>query len=406
MSATERPRGRGRKKQSHLAAPQFLGYSLQATRAVVHLLDANEGSVVCVEVLDDVGVIEANGKVLVEQTKSALGSNPVSDRSVDLWKTLATWVGGVVDGTLPLANCQFRLYVSRKHDAPIARSMSSASDLKSAIEVLRSAKAELLGATGKTPNNDALKPYLDTVFDADETLVAGIIERFELQFGGGDSAQEILVRLENVVAPELRSTLANQLLGWTKSRLDECIEKQLPATIAVTDFKSELRSFVQRIDRSLILNSFAPMPTSDELRAELPARTYIRQLDLIACTFEEKLAAANDYLRAAIDRSRWAEMGLVHAASFVDFEDLLKRRWTAKKKVTELQSKQESSQHQGALLFAECMQINEKLQEKAVPTHFNPGCFHALADVQAIGWHPAYETELLSPKMASKGASS
>jgi len=55
---------------------QYYGYSLQCTECVNLLLDSAPGSVVSVEVFEDVGVTEPNGKVKAVQTKSGSGTNP------------------------------------------------------------------------------------------------------------------------------------------------------------------------------------------------------------------------------------------------------------------------------------------------------------------------------------------
>ena len=61
---------------------------------------AAPGDVVCLEVFDDVGVERPDGTKIAEQNKSNLTHNPLSDRAVDLWKTLRIWVDAVVSGEL------------------------------------------------------------------------------------------------------------------------------------------------------------------------------------------------------------------------------------------------------------------------------------------------------------------
>jgi len=68
---------------------QYYGYSLQCTHCVSLLLDAVAGSYVSVEVMDDVAVEDPEGEVEAVQVKSALKTNPISNRSIELWKTNA-----------------------------------------------------------------------------------------------------------------------------------------------------------------------------------------------------------------------------------------------------------------------------------------------------------------------------
>jgi hypothetical protein len=50
---------------------QYYGYSLQCTHCVYLLLDAQPGSKVSVEVLEDVAVEESSGEIEAVQIKSA-----------------------------------------------------------------------------------------------------------------------------------------------------------------------------------------------------------------------------------------------------------------------------------------------------------------------------------------------
>ena len=50
------------------------------------------------EFLDDVAVHNPDCTVILEQTKSALRQNPLSDWAVDLWKALANWLESVSNG--------------------------------------------------------------------------------------------------------------------------------------------------------------------------------------------------------------------------------------------------------------------------------------------------------------------
>ena len=83
---TRMPKKLSKRKSPHVPA-QFLGYALQPTRLLDLALDAPPGSVLSLEVFEDVGVESATGEHLASQTKSALVKNPISDHALDLWKT-------------------------------------------------------------------------------------------------------------------------------------------------------------------------------------------------------------------------------------------------------------------------------------------------------------------------------
>src|SRR5438046_1147217 len=76
------------KSAAHSAAGQYLGFALQPVRLCHYLLTTIEGTEVSLEHADDVAVHYPDGTTLLEQCKSALSQNPVSDWARDLWKTI------------------------------------------------------------------------------------------------------------------------------------------------------------------------------------------------------------------------------------------------------------------------------------------------------------------------------
>src|SRR5439155_18620991 len=94
-------RAKAKRKNVLATAPaQALGYSLQYTRMTAMLLEAEDKSHCSLEVLEDVAEQNLSGKIKLSQSKSALGDNPIADRTVSLWKTLYNWTelvkGGLV----------------------------------------------------------------------------------------------------------------------------------------------------------------------------------------------------------------------------------------------------------------------------------------------------------------------
>src|SRR5271165_6578131 len=84
-----------------------LGFSLQATRFLVRLLQASPVEVICLEVFDDIGVERADGSKIAEQNKTNRSHNPLSDRAVDPWKTFGIWNDARLCGDLDPHNTSF-----------------------------------------------------------------------------------------------------------------------------------------------------------------------------------------------------------------------------------------------------------------------------------------------------------
>ena len=67
-SPSSRPK---RQRKSTSVPGTYLGFAVQATRFLAHLLTAEPGDAVCLEVFDDVGVEQADGVTVAEQVERA-----------------------------------------------------------------------------------------------------------------------------------------------------------------------------------------------------------------------------------------------------------------------------------------------------------------------------------------------
>ena len=73
-------------------------------------------------------------------------------------------------------------------------------------------------------------------------------------------------------------------------------------------------------DLNLLLTSIAPAP-SDELVKQTLAQSpaFVQQLELVEMPSEHQLRAVSDYLQASVNKTRWAEAGLIVRESLAEF---------------------------------------------------------------------------------------
>lgn len=404
MAATTTQHAAAPRRRTTQVPGQALGYSLQVTRATARLLAASPGMTISFEVLDDVAVASAAAGVVAEQTKSAITHNALADRAVDFWKTMSNWVDAVREGRLDPSKTRFDLYVSRNVHGPISDHFEAAASVSEALASIEAACDDLWGSAPKRAKRSRvgaiLKPFLENVFSADRLLVAAIIERFSIVRGRGVSAAEIddLVRTKWVSENKV-DIVRDYALGWVKRRIDELIEQRKDAAILYDEFHSVMIAFVQKYDHRRILFSIAQVSRAEAL-AELPVRTYVRQLELIDASFDDKLRAATDFLSSSADRAFWGKRGLVFEKSFDEFEDGLKRQWEIKRKTRLLEDASRAATVTGHLIYLDCSGCAQTIEGLEVPLHFVPGSLHTLADRRDIGWHPDFR-DLLAPSSAS-----
>lgn len=382
---------------------QLYGYSVQQTRMLYRLLEhypLSSANAVSLEVLDDVAVHKENG-ALAEQVKSGLAHNPIADRSIDLWKTLFNWLEAIRFGEISLGTTSLVLHVVQAHKGAIAQQMSDVQGELEAHSLIAKLRNKFWGASPeylekfKLPAE--LGQYLNPVLEASDDVLAQLLIQFALETGTGDPVDEARRKLQQMpISSGAVERVLNQMLGWVKSQTDGLIEKRRLAIIPCELFRTQLLECIKATDRSsTALTSGAPDATPEEVSEQLQRRIYIKQLKAIDLDRTELEEAASDYLRAAADRTIWAEAGEVFEGNFDEFENKLRAAWRNKRRIDMLQIKLHTEIERGQLLYLGCREIRDvRLHGMDVPGHFVTGSFHALADSMQIGWHPQYEALL------------
>lgn len=387
-AASNSPKKKAQKSKRSANVPgQFYGYSIQITRVVAHFLRAQRGQSVSIEHLDDVATHSDAGDV-VEQDKSGLAHNPVTNRSPELWKTLANWVRAIRAGALK-EDTRFLLYVAQGHRGDLIDSIHNATSKAAADAVVVSIRSEFGGNT-KLPKG--LAEHVNEVLPASDELLARLFVSLALENGSGAPNDDLAAMPGMAAISEAKKKdVLTFLLGWAKKSVDKRIEQGHAAVITWEEFHKAFVSAAKKFDRSnnvLVANGVDV--TEAELQKELRDRTYVRQLQVVQCDDDDTVQAVHDYLRSVTHRTNWSEDGDVIEDSFDEFETSLGRAWKSQKSVVDIEQKSLAEEDRGRLLYAKCQQLTVPLQGMDVPEFFVAGSFHAMADSLRVGWHPRY----------------
>jgi len=399
QSSTATP---ARKRRSSQVPGTYAGFSQQTFRAVVHLLRAEIGDVVSVEVLDDVATVSEHG-VIVEQAKNAR-ANPIANAAVDFWKTLANWLDAIAVGQLSVDRTSFVLSVPSGCHGTLAEAFAAATTENAASEAVEAAQRFYARKLAHDASDDTeLLATVRRVFGAPAQTLASLVQRFSIVRLSGNVTEEIERGLRTkAISPPVIPTAAKQMLGWVQTQLQQQHTDGKPPAVAAEQFYIQLTAFARAYDRDRVLSGLAPPPTDDEVRAEIPRRVYIQQLAIIDATDDQQITAAADYLRAATDRALWSDEGFVHKSAFDNYEAELRQFWDSKRNTIAIAHRDRSEPERGQLVFSECCTCKPQLAGAAPPAYFSTGSLHALSDVEEIGWHPKYRDELRSRRTAAR----
>ena len=198
------------------AAPgQYLGYALQPVRMCVRLMIGQDGEHVSTERLDDVAVHLADGFLILEQTKSALTHNPISDWAIDLWKTFANWITTTTRLGLDPTKIRYVLYVTPVKTGNRALALHEAQTRAQVDAVVKSLRADF-SARKSAP---ACAEHVQVLLDADPELRTTIIANFSL-VTEDDPLIAIRNHIDLTISPAVLDDICVAAIGWVSTTAD------------------------------------------------------------------------------------------------------------------------------------------------------------------------------------------
>lgn len=434
MPIEENVEKKKRVKRSTSVPGQAYGYMVQEVRVLWRLLRATSGDVVAFEHLGDVSVQTANG-VLSEEDKSGLAHNPIADRAVALWKTLANWADARRDGLLPAASI-YVLYVVQPYDGEIADKLHCCVKAAEAVQLvadLRKHFAEdLAKEVGKKAGKGAMKKVakegaykvakggsvpvdgsannggdkdddsaatltrqLQRLFAHSDEAIASIVVDFSLEKGTASPVQEVRTEISRSVPDEHLEEVTESLLGWVKTRVMEQIEARRVVGISYDAFRTHRLAVHERVLGALKeFPEHTSIPSRSEIEDHLVGRTYVRQLALLELREDRIESYINDYLRASAARTDWADHGHLNEDKLNIYISELMEHWNQSSLEVETLEAGRTPIQQGVKLLLLCMSKQMLIRTIPVPSYFSRGSFHAIADETKIGWHPDWKAML------------
>lgn len=372
------------------ASGQLLGYTIQFPRALYHLLMSGPGDAVCVEVLGDVATLKPDGGAIAEEDKSSIVGNPLTDKSTDLWKTFSNWIEAIKSNDLDVGKTKFILYCNKSGRNGIVGKFSSAQNQQEAQSAIADAK-KVLNDIKK--DHDIWK-YYDFVVNQNESLLAKIVERFELQIGSNVGYDEARYEIQRKHVPESQiEFLMDKISGWLQKVITEKIAAREPAILSWEEFNHQLLVLFDRTRLRELLDFTLQCPPKDEdIQSHIKVHPiYLKQLDAIGTSDDDILEAVSDFLRADVNRERWIESGIIDENVASDFETKLFNFWKNQRKRIDITEKSLTEEDKGQLLFTDCKSRTETIRDMSPPCSTIAGTYHALANKPVLGWHSNWE---------------
>jgi hypothetical protein len=373
------------------APGQFLGSALQFPRALYHLLKCGPGGIVCVEVLGDVATIMADNQLLIEEDKSSVNSNPLTNKSTDLWKTFYNWIKAVKNNEIIVNKTNFILFTNQTGRNGIVNTFDSAQTLEEAKLAIANAKQVLKDIDQKHD----IWPFYNFVVNQEINILIEVILKFELQIGSLNGYNEVRDELVRILLPRKQIPfILNFISGWLQQEVITKISKKELAKVTWEEFEKQTAVVFDRARRRELIDFTLQDPIKeDDIQQQVKIQpTYLKQLEAIDCDDDDILEAVADFLRAKVNRDKWIEDEIIDESVAKEFYEKLHAYWKNEKQGIDITQKQLDKEQKGKLLLAHCKNRQTLIRNEEPPNSTIAGTYHSLADEPVLGWHPDWES--------------
>lgn len=391
---------------SHDAAASALGYLFQSKWPLIALLRRAKVQPDCaltLELGDDVAFVGDGTPEELIQTKHHINRmTTLTDKSVDLWKTIAVWLDSgppsdidgpafvLVTTAIPGAGSAAEALGTDEHDpeAAVARLSDAATTSKS--QETRSSRAKFLALSDAERKAFVSRitvigsePHIDNL---DELLI------HELYWAVPTGHEQLFIGL--VWDWWLRQAI--RLLDRSLSVVDG-----LGVRAAIDDLRDKFSE--DNLPTLVPREAFDPSTTAD-----YHDRVFVQQLDLVEPPRLILERAIQDYFRAYSQSALWIENNLVGLSEIERFETDLHDEWEREHawmldRLPENASADEK-RDAGRELLHRCLDSTRiQLRDNYREPFFVRGRLHQLVDQQRAGWHPDFEDSVATLLLGTAG---
>lgn len=384
------------------ASGTILGYLYQFERALFWL-SIKEIDFVSIETEDDVVVALKDNHVsqIFEQDKHSIGdSNPFSDKSVNLWKTFEIWCNIEKNNR----HMSFRLIYSsnKKYDEKnfIYKLAKHNVDKTYEIKGIEEYYNEFI-KIGNSLEGNAKMHYDNIVNKYDDTSIKRMlslvmINSDSLYNDHKEFKEHVLTNLR-VSETLVKNELYQHLLGWLVDETCSKWKQRLDGVIYSSDVLTIKDQYIASFNNKPFIEQAASLLPLREMTSSDYDENFVKQLNLIEASEEQKINAILDFQRANLERDRWAKSGTIPFRSHIDaFDEDLRSHWDTTNQIENLQNQNLEKKDRGKIVYLKC-QINGDFKianykvEQKYTVH---GGYQILSNQLRIGWHPNWKEEL------------
>lgn len=393
----------------HDASASLLGYLYQLHYALMIVLEDDDPECrVVIEKFDDIAT-KRDGKIdsLVQLKHHGEGQGSLTDRSVDLWRTISAWLD-LASGNLDTAE-HLRFVIATTAVAPegtVASLLRPGADRVGSEEVYG-----ILYSVAEEEGNKANSSYYKKFRTTDKNKVLSVLDRMYVLDEQPAIAQcegRIMNRLRLTCSPRNREDVYNRLVGYWDRACMTFLDKGTPPLPAQYEVDARIRSWAMEYAEDNL-----PIEIEDDqveacmgpMDQNLP---FCRQLSLIHVGERRALGVRRDFYRASLQRASWIKNAdLLFPDELDKYDDTLVEEWSRLFAIMEDDMRGEDREAKkiqaGRKLLSDVESLSIHIRPKCVSPFIMRGSFHKLANDLRVGWHIDYYPRLVDGGEAVDG---
>jgi len=386
--------------QNHQASAQMRGYLYQMRYALDLLLsDPNEQLSICIERFDDVALSNDGERpsTLIETKHHSGKHGDLSDKSVDLWRTIKVWIDYVT--THGLEDIKFVIVTTASVPENSAASYLRIGNKKSVTRAF-----DLLKQASEQSKSKTNADYYTSFSKMPTETMHKILDRATVV----DNNKDILNVVEHIrqqirysTKPKFEDKVLEHIEGWWFEKTIEALSSVDPVFISQRDVRSKICDIAAKY---LSDNLPIDIDFSEDIDIKSFPRNkqiFCEQLRLIAVKEKRLEVAIRDYYLAFTQRNKWIQDELLYIDELEKYEYRLIDEWehlfAQMGDDLNANSDEVKKQEAGRNLYSQIEHHKDiRIRPLCSDAFVMRGSYHILANNLRVGWHPDFAQRLLT----------
>ncbi|HHQ4668371.1 dsDNA nuclease domain-containing protein [Aeromonas hydrophila] len=383
-----------------LADKTELGFEYQDLVFLKYLLNMKPSEKVGLEVIDDIHIDSVSNTLDLIQVKHSINSKNLSEKDIDLWKTLYNWNELIhKNNHYKEKNIKFIIFTSKGiSNQPLMLELKKVTkDIELILNGINRICHEVeLSEQKKDPkkNPNPIYKYTKLLSSSSQDNLRFIIGRLYIEEDNDTILNEIDISLSYyAVPPQKINSIRDHLLGSIKTFKFERILSGQKVEISYEEFRAGYINFNLRLQEirtpDINIKRFYSYEVPENI--SFVKGIYVSQLKDIEITEEDINNYGMSYIRSYCFLRELIDNGEMLEFENNDLDSELKAKW--RKIFRKNQYSNNSELERSRCILFESMDIDSNIRSTILPTDISNGKLIELSDKPEIGWQDNWESK-------------